>query len=586
MLDEANIETASGVNMDDRLALVPGFSLFRRSSSLAANPTTQGVSLRGLGSTGASRTLVLWDGVPLNSAFGGWVYWTRVNPDELDRVEVSQSASTSVFGDRAMGGSLGLFSPERSRAGGWVGYQGGNEATNLVEGAGSLSWANRWSASVTGRAFTTDGYFIVPFYARGPIDTPANVRFVAGSTRLDYSGTIDHLFLRFDLLAEDRDNGTKLQHNSTSLGTIAANYSRESAIGTWSLLGYHTREEYRASFSAIGDSRQTERLTSVQSVPAEATGGAAMWQKASSRWSLLAGGDFQRTEGYSLETLYPTGTRNGGGVQLQAGGFTQANVSWRRATFYGGLRGQDAGNGYAFWSPSGGIVYGLEHWRLRASGFRGFRAPTLNELYRAFRAGNALTLANPDLHPETLSGAEAGADYVSGTLRISATAFLSSLDGLITNVTRSITPSLITRQRANAASALVRGVQASVSKQWRSWGGEISWLLADSRYATGYRIPQVPKNYGSARVFWTHRGAQLAAAMRASSLQLEDDLNLYILPGYSVFQLTARQSLKKGFTLQAAFDNLFNRQYVTGYSPTPLVGSPLLWRLGISWSSW
>src|SRR5574341_1286995 len=61
-----DIRKKPGVNLDDRLRDVPGFSLFRRSSSLTAHPTTQGVSLRGIGSTGASRTLVLWDGVPIN----------------------------------------------------------------------------------------------------------------------------------------------------------------------------------------------------------------------------------------------------------------------------------------------------------------------------------------------------------------------------------------------------------------------------------------------------------------------------------------------------------------------------------------
>ncbi|MBV8866788.1 MAG: TonB-dependent receptor plug domain-containing protein, partial [Acidobacteriaceae bacterium] len=55
-----------GIEMDDRLRQVPGFSLFRRSSSVVANPTTQGVSLRATGSSGASRTLVLWDGIPIN----------------------------------------------------------------------------------------------------------------------------------------------------------------------------------------------------------------------------------------------------------------------------------------------------------------------------------------------------------------------------------------------------------------------------------------------------------------------------------------------------------------------------------------
>src|ERR1039457_2511564 len=64
VLNSTTLAQTPGVNIDDRLRDVPGFTLFRRSSSLVANPTTQGVSLRGIGSSGASRTLVLWDGIP------------------------------------------------------------------------------------------------------------------------------------------------------------------------------------------------------------------------------------------------------------------------------------------------------------------------------------------------------------------------------------------------------------------------------------------------------------------------------------------------------------------------------------------
>src|SRR5205814_2367322 len=99
VLDEKQLGEIPGINLDDRLRQVPGFSLFRRSSSVVANPTTQGVSLRGIGSSGASRTLVLWDGIPINDPFGGWVYWTRIDPSYIDRVEIDRGASTSVFGD-------------------------------------------------------------------------------------------------------------------------------------------------------------------------------------------------------------------------------------------------------------------------------------------------------------------------------------------------------------------------------------------------------------------------------------------------------------------------------------------------------
>lgn len=64
---------AAATAPDHALRLDPAFSLFRRTDSLGANPTAQGVSLRGIGPSGASRTLVLLDGVPLNDPFGGWV---------------------------------------------------------------------------------------------------------------------------------------------------------------------------------------------------------------------------------------------------------------------------------------------------------------------------------------------------------------------------------------------------------------------------------------------------------------------------------------------------------------------------------
>ncbi|HJY27573.1 MAG TPA: carboxypeptidase regulatory-like domain-containing protein, partial [Pyrinomonadaceae bacterium] len=72
------LDLSGALTIDDVLRQAPGFSLFRRSGSLSANPTSQGVSLRGVGANGASRALVLVDGIPLNSPFGGWVYWNRL----------------------------------------------------------------------------------------------------------------------------------------------------------------------------------------------------------------------------------------------------------------------------------------------------------------------------------------------------------------------------------------------------------------------------------------------------------------------------------------------------------------------------
>src|SRR4051812_36762510 len=61
--------------LDEALRQVPGLSLFRRNSTLSANPTVQGVSLRSIGASGAGRALVTLDGVPQNDPFGSWVIW-------------------------------------------------------------------------------------------------------------------------------------------------------------------------------------------------------------------------------------------------------------------------------------------------------------------------------------------------------------------------------------------------------------------------------------------------------------------------------------------------------------------------------
>ncbi len=576
------LQQTPGVNLDDRLRQVPGFSLFRRSSSLVANPTTQGISLRGIGSSGASRTLVLWDGIPINDPFGGWVYWTRVQPEQIEDVEISRGASTSVFGDRAMSGAIALFSrppePRTLR----LGYDAGNAGTQELSVGGSDLW-RRFGVSGQVRALTSDGYFIVPESIRGSVDTKAGVDFVAGNFRADLLGKEQRLSFKLDIIAEDRANGTVLQRNSTSLGTLSANYSWRRDENGISVLAYHTREEFRASFSSVAAGRNTERLTYTQVVPSEATGSAAYWTRNASHYNLIAGADFERVEGYSTDRLVPTGIRFGGGSRIEQGTFAQFDAGTPSARIFLGGRYQFAGGGERFFSPSAGFAVGRGRLRFRGSGYRSFRAPTLNELYREFRVGNTDTLANPDLRAESLTGGEAGVDYGTETTRFTATAFYNSLDHLITNVTLSSTANAIVRQRRNAAAALAQGFEANVRRGWREWRGEAAYLFVDSRYETGPRVAQVPKHQGSAQLFWQHRGTLASIAVRTYSYQFDDDLNQFILPGFASVQFVGRQQLRHGLSAQVAIENLLDHQYYTGFSPTPTIGPPLLWRAGIRW---
>ncbi|MGI8961027.1 MAG: TonB-dependent receptor plug domain-containing protein [Bryobacteraceae bacterium] len=594
VLDQGSIQNIPGTNLDDRLRQVPGFSLFRRSSSVVANPTTQGVSLRASGSSGASRTLVLWDAIPINDPFGGWVYWTRIDPSYIDRVEIDRGASTSVFGDRAMGGTISLFSPQEGfqsvqHEHVFANYFGGNENTQDVSAAYSNLWGH-WGLSLHSRDFTTDGYYITPEPFRGTVDDRANVRFGTGDVRVDYLGASDRLSLHFDVLAEERHNGTVLTHNSTGLGTLGASYSHSWTNDQISFLAFHTREQYHSTFSSVASDRDSERLTSRQTVPTEDIGGALYWQHhAQNRgitWNTIAGADVDDTHGISYDYSYNTQKLTpGGGTLLEHGVFGQADLSLGRIRFFAGIRHQFTGqHGETFVSPNGGIAIGAGQFRFRASGYRSFRAPTLNELHRNFRVGNVLTLANPALIPEHLTGVEAGVDWNHEGTQVSLTLFRDDLENLVTNTTLQITPDLILRQRSNSSGGLSRGIETNVLHRWNRWSAQAGYLFADARLATGQRIPQVPKQQGTAQVAYNAKSTLVSFGIRAFGLQFDDDLNRFKLPGYAALQLAAEQHLTKSLSAVAAFENLLDRTYLVALTPFPNTGEPRLWRVGLRWN--
>jgi outer membrane receptor protein involved in Fe transport len=154
---------------------------------------------------------------------------------------------------------------------------------------------------------------------------------------------------------------------------------------------------------------------------------------------------------------------------------------------------------------------------------------------------------------------------------------------LITNVTLSSGPGLIVRQRRNAAAAIGRGVEFSAGHRRGNWSGELAYLFADSRFSTGERIPQTPRHQGSAQLGYQRGGTLVVAGLRSYGPQFEDELNRFLLPGFASVQFLARQRLTAGLSAMLAIENLLDREYFAGFTPTPTVGAPRLWRAGLRW---
>ena len=261
---------------------MPGFSLFRRTSSAVANPTTQGVTLRGMSASGASRTLVVADDLPLNDPFGGWVYWDRVPVASLQRIDVVRGASGDIHGNDALGGVIRLTTRTNRGAEAWL--DGGSLGTGRASGYGALSRGN-WIAGAAAETVTTNGYVVVAPETRGPIDIPADSR---GTSATAWAGGGTGSFqatLRGGYFDENRGNGTPAQTNAT-ITRWSGRVRTAGRRGLWEARGDVGLTDYRQTFSAVLAGRASERLTNLQWVASTGGGGtvAGSARRAGGRW--------------------------------------------------------------------------------------------------------------------------------------------------------------------------------------------------------------------------------------------------------------------------------------------------------------
>lgn len=578
---EQAVESRPGVNLDDRLRDVPGFTLFRRSSSLVAHPTTQGVSLRGIGSSAASRTLVLYDGIPVGDPFGGWIYWSRFNPDSVDVVEISRGASSSVYGDRAMGGAISILTPTPEVRHFWVSSEGGSAGIADARG-GYQDLYGKFGLSTFFRGFRSEGYYVMPEEIRGPVDRRADVDFVAGDVKVDYFGSKDRLIFKTNIVAEQRQNATALRENDSSLGTAGLTYQR----GGFTLSGYHSRGRLFSTFTSVNAMRDVENLTLLQNVDSKDSGGSVIWRRSGGRSNLFLGADTHRASGISSDTVVFSGLiRDQGGKLWQQGAFVQGDLSvGSRTQLFGGIRHDFTDRGNDFWSPRAGIAVAEGPRRWRASVYRSFRAPTLNEFFRQFRVGNVTTLGNELLRPETMLGVEAGMDWRIDTFLLRTTVFRQRIDDLIANVTLS-GGNFPIRQRQNLGFSVGRGVEIEIQRSFGPVRLETAYLYIDSQVDNRFFMPQTARHQGNALLLYAKGKTLVSAGIRSSSLQFEDDLNTFVMPGFSSVQFLFKRRLGHGLSGIVAVENLLNRSYIAGFTPEPTTGTPRLLRVGLKWES-
>ena len=615
VLDSEKLQQAASPSLDGKLRETPGFELFRRSSSLVANPTTEGVSLRGLGSTAASRSLVVFDDVPLNDPYGGWIHWEELPELGIQSVELVRGGASDLYGSSAIGGVISItpvrppVGPNAASLHVLTSYGGLETTDDSVLGSAARG---AWSGMASGGLIATDGYTLVAPNLRGAVDQPSNVHEHNGMAEVDRRfRNSDRFFLRGNVLDETRHNGTPLTGNGTRLWRYATGTDWSNFV----LRLYGDDEHYWQSYSTIATGRASEKATRFGEDPADELGAALHWHQAVGTHVLvLAGADTHDIRATDNETILTGagGTTSAGARQRQTGVYGEGLFTPKQWTISAAGRVDHFSNFDALqyasatgtaplpsfsetvFDPRIGVTRRIAQWlALNASGFRAYRAPTENELYRTGQVGQQVTEPNANLRSERATGWETGfqSDLRKYGSSVRASYFWNRVDRPITALTLSTTATQTLLKRENLGRIESRGVSLDYAAQPTRWMAiEGGYQYADATVTqyvqqpqlVGNWIPQVARNMATAQVRLTHpRLGLLSLQGRASGHQFDDDANHYLLHSYFRLDAYASHDFGHHLTFFASGENLFDRSIEVGKTPITTLGTPRVARFGL-----
>ncbi|UVO49283.1 TonB-dependent receptor [Sphingomonas sp. SUN019] len=622
-IDRDRITTNARNRLEGVLAEVAGLQQFRRSDSRSANPTNQGITLRGIGGNASSRALLILDGVPQADPFGGWLAFPAYATDRLGQIRVTRGGGSGYYGPGALAGTVELESATPSQLdgfGGGISY-GSRES---VEAQGSAALVRDGGFATLSAAYARgDGFIPTVSESRGSIDRAAPYEQASGAVRAAVRVAPDtELQANVAAFTDRRERGTPFTENLSQGADASLRLVGRGDWG-WSALAYLQTRTFASSFASIDAARTTATQT-LDQYNTPATGIGARIEIApplGDRIALRLGADVRAVSGRTQERFTfvaaaPTRLRAAGGESQTYGIFADGSIElgpvtlalggrldhWRIANGFLNEHQIATGatiNDLHFADRSGDEATGragvawrvVEPLTLRAAAYRGWRLPTLNELYRPFRVGADATAANAALDPERLTGYEFGATLTPLTgVRLAATWFDNHLDDAIGNVTIGRGPGLFPgvgfvaaggayRVRQNLDAVRSKGIEVDAEASHGQGFARASWSHVTARVdASGLAatldglIPaQTPRDMVSGTLGWRKGTAVISGTVRHVARQFDDDQNSRILAAATTFDAYAALPIARGFAIEARAENIGDARVEAGISGANII---------------
>lgn len=620
------------LRLENSLRSVPGLQQFRRSDARSANPTSQGITLRGLGGNASSRALLLLDGVPQADPFGGWISWPGYDALPIASARVQRGGGSGSNGQGALAGTIELVSADvgdRIELGAAYGSRNSVDADLLFGrelGRGQLTISASYARG--------DGFTPITASQQGSVDRPAEyeqaglaVRYVA-----PVSDTTE-LQANVRVFTDDRERGFAFSenHNDGADASIRL-VNRTTGDWQWSALGYVQIRNFDVSFGGVAADRDSvNRVFEQFNVPS--TGLGARFEvrpPVGDNAELRIGGDWRHTEGTTNENFFfldddtPRRSRRAGGNTSTYGAFVEASIrlaenltltggsridfwsiddGFRReieliSPFPGSVRtdAEFAGRSGSEFTARGGFAFDANRQlTLRGAAYLGWRLPTINELFRPFRVGPDATAANELLSPERVKGAEIGFDWGEGGTAIGVTLFYNELDDAIANVTLDSGPGVfpgvgfvsgagVFRQRQNLDSVESKGIEIDTRFNLGAIDKRLS-LQASYSYvdaevnASGLaaavdqlRPAQIPEHNASASLVWEQEsGAGASISARYTGSRFEDDQNSRSLDDAFTIDGRLAYAMTDKLLLEGRVENLFDTEVQAAISSAGII---------------
>jgi iron complex outermembrane recepter protein len=627
-------QLAQSDRLDDALEQVPGLSLFRRSSSLSANATTQGISLREIAPSGAGRTAVLLDGVLMNDPFGGWVIWGALPYEDIGGAEIVRGAGTGPYGSGALTGTILLTERDTTDGIATADASAGSLGTVRAGASGGAQLGGvDLFASIAGER--SNGWTPIDPPRRGSADDA--LRLDSGEASLRAQALLSDDIVasaRLEYYDDARGGGIVGVESQAEgwIGSLTLSRSPDTSNIGWRVQGWFIDSGFSntsASVPAFPAARNNATPANDQyATPALGLGvnAALVGEFGHFRWE--AGGDLHADSGESRELfsysnarmdflsrrraggmltvvgLYGEGAYDNGewlltlGVRTDYWATAQGHLDqYSRSTGTQTLATIYASRNGAVPTARAGVRRGIwDNQYIRVALYEGFRAPTLNELYRPFRVGNNMTNANATLKPEELYGAEIGIGGDDRGFAWNLTGFWNELHNAVTNVTIASSPAGVTFERENAGDVKALGLEGNVAWQLddiltlRS-----AFSITDARMhpdaanaqIRGNRPAQAPPVTITAGAAWQAlERLKLDADLHWESARFEDDQNTMRLGSAFVLDLRAAYRFVGPLSAFISVANVTDTNIATAEAADGTIsyGAPRLYEVGLTYT--